>query len=169
MVDWSSVFAAIAAIAAAISAFVSLCQQISARKAAADVRRINNETLWYNKIALDMVITQLNNLIDKTERNIDSCKKNRTDIVKELEIVNKELNSDINSLNELLFLLKIFDMDLFRKCSGKLESIRDIYSGAINKSLKEKRIVFYSVNDVHAKKKEIVEELLQYAKIVTSE
>ena len=69
-----------------------------------------------------MVITQLNNLIDKTERNIDSCKKNRTDIVKELEIVNKELNSDINSLNELLFLLKIFDMDLFRKCS-------DTYAG----------------------------------------
>lgn len=169
MLDWSAIFAAIAAIAAAVSALISLCQQITAKKMAADVRRINNETLWYNKIALDTIISQLSELIDRTERNIEECKKNRTELLEQLEIVNREINSDINSLNELLYLLKIFDMELFRNCSKKLEEIRDIYSKEINKSLANKRIAFYSVNDIHAKKKEIVEELWRYAKIVTNE
>ena len=48
MADLSSIFAAIAAIAAAASAGISLRQQISAKATAAEVRKINNETLWYN-------------------------------------------------------------------------------------------------------------------------
>ena len=79
------------------------------------------------------------------------------------------MNSDINSLNELLFLLKIFDENLFINCSKRLEEIRDIYSQVINKSLEKNRIIFYSVNDIHTKKKEIVEELWKYAKIVTGQ
>ena len=78
-----------------------------------------------------------------------------------------EINYDINSLNELIYLLKIFDTNLFRSCSNKLESIRDTYSGVINQSLEKNRIVYYQVNVIHAKKKEIVEELWEYAKIVT--
>lgn len=169
MVEWSSIFSAIAAVAAAVSAISSLNQQKNEKKLADDKRRIDNETLWYNKIALDTVITHLNELIDRTERNIEDCKKSEIEILQQLSSVNKELNSDINSLNELLYLLKIFNMDLFKSCSSKLESIRDIYSNVINKSLEHKRIVFYSVNEIHAKKKEIVEELWKYAKIVTSE
>lgn len=86
-----------------------------------------------------------------------------------MENLNKELNSDINSLNELLFLLKIFDENLFINCSKRLEEIRDIYSQVINKSLEKNSIIFYSVNDIHTKKKEIVEELWKYAKIVTGQ
>lgn len=168
-IDWSSIFAAIAAIAAAVSAGISLQQQIEAKKMAADARRIDNETLWYNKIALDTIVTQLNEFIDRTERTIEDCKKNRNEILEQLNIVNQEINSDINSLNELLYLLKIFDRTLFYSCSEKLEAIRDIYSKEINKSLKDRRIAFYSVQDVHTKKKEIVEELWRYAKIVTNE
>ncbi len=169
MVDLSAVFSAIAAIAAAGSALVSLRQQITSKRIAADVRKINNETLWYNKIALDTIVTQSNELIDRAERNIEECKKNPSEIKTRLENLNKELNSDINSLNELLFLLKIFDENLFINCSKRLEEIRDIYSQVINKSLEKNRIIFYSVNDIHTKKKEIVEELWKYAKIVTGQ
>ena len=63
----------------------------------------------------------------------------------------------------------MFDFDLFKKCSSKLEEIRDIYSAVINESLVQRYITFYRVNDIHGKKKEIVEELWQYAKIVTEE
>lgn len=169
MVDLSAVFSAIAAIAAAGSALVSLRQQITSKRIAADVRKINNETLWYNKIALDTIVTQSNELIDRAERNIEECKKNPSEIKTRLENLNKELNSDINSLNELLFLLKIFDENLFINCSKRLEEIRDIYSQVINKSLEKNSIIFYSVNDIHTKKKEIVEELWKYAKIVTGQ
>lgn len=169
MVDLSAVFSAIAAIAAAGSALVSLRQQITSKRIAADVRKINNETLWYNKIALDTIVTQSNELIDRAERNIEECKKNPSEIKTRLENLNKELNSDINSLNELLFLLKIFDENLFINCSKRLEEIRDIYSQVINKSLEKNTIIFYSVNDIHTKKKEIVEELWKYAKIVTGQ
>lgn len=168
-IDWSSIFAAIAAIAAAFSAGISLLQQVKAKKMVADARRIDNETLWYNKIALDTIVTRLNEFIDRTERTIEDCKKNKNEILEQLNVVNKEINSDINSLNELLYLLKIFDWALFSSCSKKLEAIRDIYSKEINKSLEDGRIAFYSVQDIHAKKKEIVEELWQYAKIVTNE
>ena len=167
MVDLSAVFAAIAAIAAAGSALISLQQQITAKKTAATIRKIDNETLWYNKIALETIVTQLNECIDRTERHIEECKKDRSEIRKHLKNLNKELNADINSLNELIVLLKIFDMKLFRECSNKLEAIRDIYSKVINKSVEEERIIFYSVNEIQAKKKEIVEELWKYAKIVT--
>ena len=169
MVDLSAVFSAIAAIAAAGSALVSLRQQITSKRIAADVRKINNETLWYNKIALDTIVTQSNELIDRAERNIEECKKNPSEIKTRLENLNKELNSDINSLNELLFLVKIFDENLFINCSKRLEEIRDIYSQVINKSLEKNSIIFYSVNDIHTKKKEIVEELWKYAKIVTGQ
>lgn len=169
MVDLSAVFSAIAAIAAAGSALVSLRQQITSKRIAADVRKINKETLWYNKIALDTIVTQSNELIDRAERNIEECKKNPSEIKTRLENLNKELNSDINSLNELLFLLKIFDENLFINCSKRLEEIRDIYSQVINKSLEKNSIIFYSVNDIHTKKKEIVEELWKYAKIVTGQ
>lgn len=169
MVDLSAVFSAVAAIAAAGSALVSLRQQITSKRIAADVRKINNETLWYNKIALDTIVTQSNELIDRAERNIEECKKNPSEIKTRLENLNKELNSDINSLNELLFLLKIFDENLFINCSKRLEEIRDIYSQVINKSLEKNSIIFYSVNDIHTKKKEIVEELWKYAKIVTGQ
>lgn len=169
MVDLSAVFSAIAAIAAAGSALVSLRQQITSKRIAADVRKINNETLWYNKIALDTIVTQSNELIDRAERNIEECKKNPSEIKTRLENLNKELNSDINSLNELLFLLKIFDENLFINCSKRLEEIRDIYSQVINKSLEKNRIIFYPVNDIHTKKKGIVEELWKYAKIVTGQ
>lgn len=169
MVDLSAVFSAIAAIAAAGSALVSLRQQITSKRIAADVRKINNETLWYNKIVLDTIVTQSNELIDRAERNIEECKKNPSEIKTRLENLNKELNSDINSLNELLFLLKIFDENLFINCSKRLEEIRDIYSQVINKSLEKNSIIFYSVNDIHTKKKEIVEELWKYAKIVTGQ
>lgn len=167
MADWSSIFSAIAAVGAAVSAAISLFQQIKAKKLAADVRKINNETIWYNKIALDTVVTQLNNLIDRAERNIDGCKKGDREITDLLETVNKELNSDINSLSELLFLLNIFDDELFRKCSEKLEIIRDVYSEVINKSLERKRIVYYNKNRINSAQKEIVEELWLYAKLVT--
>lgn len=167
MADLSSIFAAIAAIAAAVSVGISLRQQISAKATAAEIRKINNETLWYNKIALDTIVVQLNDFVDSTERNIEACKKDRNEIVTQLKRVNMEINYNINSLNELIYLLKIFDADLFRSCSNKLESIRDTYSGVINQSLEKNRIVYYQVNAIHAKKKEIVEELWKYAKIVT--
>lgn len=167
MVDLSPIFAAIAAIAAAVSAVISLSQQISAKKMAAEVRKINNETLWYNKIALDTIVVQLNEFVDNTERDIEACKKDSDKFMSQLKCINMQLNSDINSLNELLYLLKIFDLDLFKKCSSKLEAIRDIYSRAINRSLESNGIVFDPVNEIHAKKKEIVEELWLYAKIVT--
>lgn len=47
-----------------------------------------------------------------------------------------------------------------------MHPIRDIYSQVINKSLEKNRIIFYSVNDIHTKKKEIVEELWKYVKIL---
>ena len=100
MADLSSIFAAIAAIAAAASAGISLRQQISAKATAAEVRKINNETLWYNKIALDTIVVQLNDFVDSTERNIEACKKDRNEIVTQLRRVNMEINYDINSLNE---------------------------------------------------------------------
>ena len=172
MADWGAIFSAIAAVGAAVSAGCSLLQQMNAKRSAANLRKIDNNTLWYNKIALDTIITHLNQIIDRTERNIDICKSNKrgsAEFSERLKEINDELTSDINSLNELLVLLKIFDIDLFKKCSSKLEEIRDIYSAVINESLVQRYIVFYKVNDIHRKKKEIVGELWRYAKIVTEE
>lgn len=161
-------FSAIAAFAAAVSAIVSLYQVVHSIKAEAKIRQINNDTLWYNRIVLDTIITQLNDIIDEIERDINSCGRyNKDCLIDKLGEVNQKLNADINSLNEVFFLLKIFDNELFVNCSKKLEEIRDIYSNAINRSLKSKQIAFYYVKDVHMKKKEIVEHLLKYAQNMT--
>jgi hypothetical protein len=84
MENESVFWAMVAAIAVAVSAIVSLAQQIGLKKRQEELRRAENRALRYNTIVLDNLIPMLNHAIDQAERGLQNCKGRSSDQFKEV-------------------------------------------------------------------------------------
>lgn len=161
--DWGMFFTALATLAAAISAGVSLQQILVQRKHEKEQQQTENRISWYNKITLETIIPMLNEMTDYAEKHLSLLNKGRlsdTDIMKVKE-VHKEVESKIRSVEEMLLLIELFDKKVYRDTSRAVNEIREEYTKAFNKMSEKKLGVSYDSRTIHKEKKEILKILLE--------
>ena len=108
--------AATAAIAAAISAGVSLKQMFVQRKHEKEQQKTVNRISWYNKITLETIVPMLNEITDYATQHLSELNNKRlsdNDINCAKEI-HKEVENKIRSVEEMLKLIELFDKNVYR-------------------------------------------------------
>lgn len=162
--DWGMFFAALAAVAAAISAGVSLQQILVQRKHEKEQQKKENRISWYNKITLETIIPMLNEMTDYADKNLSILKKGKLldeDIMKVGE-VHKEVESKIRSVEEILLLIELFDKKVYKDASRAVNEIREEYTKVFNKMSESKfGISYFNSSKIHKEKKEILKILLE--------
>ncbi|MGN0169704.1 MAG: hypothetical protein ACI39H_02960 [Lachnospiraceae bacterium] len=119
--------------------------------------------LWYNKIVLDDYLVRLNTFINHSNMVISNCRDVRAnDFEKVLNDAYREINSDFRALKEHFFSLKLFSDRLYKDCDSSLQSINDVYSNVINKSLAKKRFCYYDLENIPKLQLKIISFLYDY-------
>ena len=161
--DCGMFFTALAAVAAAISAGVSLQQTLVQRRHEKEQQKTENRISWYNKITLETIVPMLNEMTDYAGQHLDELNKGRlsdTDIEKVQE-VHKEVESKIRSVEEMLLLVGLFDKKVYMDTSKAVNEIREEYTKVFNKMSEKKFGFSYDSRAIHKEKKEVLKVLLE--------
>lgn len=160
--EWNIFFTATAAIAAAVSAFISLIQQVQMKRNEKEQRRIANQLQWYNKITLETIVPMINETIDLAERGMKEC-KGKLSSEKEVRVreVYESTRKGVQSIEENLQLVELFDKKIYKECSDKLAKIEEYYDETFNKASKQKFWYNMYSRQIHKEKKDIIKKLLE--------
>lgn len=156
-------FTAIAAIAAAISAGVSLKQMFVQRKHEKEQQKTVNRISWYNKITLETIVPMLNEMTDYAAQHLSELNNRQLsdDDINCAKEIHKEVENKMRSVEEMLKLIELFDKNVYRDTSQSINEIREEYTKLFNKMLVNKFFVFYASSTIHREKKKVLKVLLE--------
>lgn len=176
MIDWSAI-ANIAGnlanvLAVGIAAW-STCFTVKSHQQLKEQENRNaNKTqslLWYNKMALEDYWFRLDSFVNHSNTAIYRCEGDKGEKLEEsLRCTYDDINDEFRELKEHLFFLKLFSVDLYRKCDSNLQKINDIYSTVINQSLSYGRVKTFELRKVSELQLEFTSALYQYGKQLIS-
>lgn len=154
----SAIATAVAAIASMVAVIISVVQQSKMREYEDKKTQSEQMLLWYNEVVLKDIISEINNMINCFECDIEKCKTLKKD---EIESELKEIYDRMKEKNRILinkiYILKLFDTKLYNNCKEKILALLDIYSDIINNFAKRKTVMRYDSNRINQLKIELLE------------
>lgn len=154
----------IATALAAFSIYVSSREHRDIRKYETDRIVGQQKLLWYNEVALNDIVKQLDKCIENIEAKLKNIKneKDKDGIEAKLQSAYNSLNEDYTVLSEKLFCLKIFQDSLYKQCDNSVQIIYDKYSEIINYAVERKHLLHISNYEIHREKVKIIEALYRF-------
>jgi hypothetical protein len=70
---------------------------------------------------------------------------------------------DFKLVDGISLCVKVFDRNLYIKCSDNLNQMRDFYAEKINQSLIKNQVVPYNTEKIYEKKSQMITDLWEYA------
>lgn len=165
MNDWSfigNISSAIAAGLAACSIWITCKEYKRIHRREDDMLALQQQILWYNKVALEDIVTQLNAFIENSGKTIKDLANKKEYLEEDFKNAYYSIKEDCKALQDISYILEIFSVSLYREANDNLEKILDMYSDILNEGRKRKRIYSYTDKGIHKLKVEIIKNLYQY-------
>ena len=161
--EWGEFFTALAAVAAAISAIVSLQQMFVQRKHEKEQQQTENRISWYNKITLETIVPMLNEITEYATQNLSKLNNKRLsdNDIKYAKELHQEVENKIRSVEEMLKLIEVFDRNIYKDTSQSINEIREEYTKIFNKMSPDKFFTYYNSSTIYKEKKKVIKVLLE--------